>query len=369
MIYLTYNDQPSGIFTSQVTDVVNYLNAIGSKKVRLVALISVRQFRGNKTKIKSVCPGAIVLPMFPKASSWKLNLYTLYILCLFLKPDRIMARGVFATQLALKLRELKRTSKVIFDARGAYAAELNEYNVVSSPKLKQQISSLEKDALLRSDAQLAVSNALVEYWKKEYHFSGQNHVVIPCTLSRYFEFEFPTLEHIAELRTALLFDPSDIIYIYSGSSAGWQSFELVDDHLYRLMSSNASIKLIILAHNFDEKYKIYQHFRERLLVKHVTQQEVKNYLLAADHGILFREQSVTNLVASPVKYAEYLSCGLKVMISDNLGDYSSFSKEHNLLSGAVERTTYEEKKRIHELAMRFFLKIDYKQHYLRLLEH
>ena len=50
----------------------------------------------------------------------------------------------------------------------------------------------------------------------------------------------------------------------------------------------------------------------------------------ADYGYVFREQSVTNQVASPVKVAEYLSCGLKVLISENLGDYSSMIKENDL---------------------------------------
>ena len=53
MIYLTYNDLPSGIYYSQVTDVVNYLNSIQTKeKVRLVAFISIRGFFTNRKKIK-----------------------------------------------------------------------------------------------------------------------------------------------------------------------------------------------------------------------------------------------------------------------------------------------------------------------------
>ena len=45
---------------------------------------------------------------------------------------------------------------------------------------------------------------------------------------------------------------------------------------------------------------------------------------------MYRESSVTNQVASPVKIAEYLSCGLKIIISKNLGDYSEMIEKYNL---------------------------------------
>jgi hypothetical protein len=46
-------------------------------------------------------------------------------------------------------------------------------------------------------------------------------------------------------------------------------------------------------------------------------------------AILIRDDKVTNQVASPVKFAEYLAAGLQVLISPNIGDYSSFIKEYN----------------------------------------
>lgn len=57
--------------------------------------------------------------------------------------------------------------------------------------------------------------------------------------------------------------------------------------------------------------------------------EVFDYLSVADYGILFREQTVTNKVASPEKFAEYLSAGLKVLISEKLGDFSEFVEKNN----------------------------------------
>lgn len=369
MVYLTYNDNPSGIYSSQVIDVVNYINGFGGEQARLVALISARNFKANRQIIKKACPGAAVMPMFPKAKNWKLNIITLSLFFLFNPDKKIMARGPFATSLALKLKARGTVKKVIFDARGAYAAELNEYNVVQDSGIKASIRGIEKEVLLQADQRLAVSQALVDHWHKEFNYQGGAHVVVPCTLSRHFEFEFPTAVELAGIRQKLGYAPDDILFIYSGSSAGWQSFDLVDESMVRLMEQNKHVKLVILSGHFDERYRVIKQFKDRVLVTWLPQDQVKNYLLAADYGILYREQSVTNAVASPVKFAEYLSCGLKVMISDKLGDYSAFSAQQHCRykEDELARVPYSEKARIHALAPAYFYKSVYKPQYLQLI--
>src|SRR5690606_2328804 len=54
----------------------------------------------------------------------------------------------------------------------------------------------------------------------------------------------------------------------------------------------------------------------------VAQAQVAQYLAAADCGLLIRERTLVNQVASPVKFAEYLAAGVPVLISEGVGDYS-----------------------------------------------
>jgi len=367
LIYLTYNDSPSGIYTSQVIDVVNYLNTLGPQRVKLVALLSIRGFGANKAKIKAACPNATVLPMFPKARYWKVNRWLLYVLFLFKPTQGIVARGPFAAWLALDLRKRKRTKRVVFDARGAYTAELREYEVVQDASVKEAIEALEKEVLEQVDFRIAVSQALVDYWQREFGYRSNRHVVIPCTLSRHFEFEFPAEEKLSALRAEKNYKPDDIIFIYSGSAAGWQSFELVDRKLTALMEADARIRLIVLSKHFSGEYGVMQRFGERVQVLWLPEQEVKNYLLLSDYGILYREDTVTNQVASPVKFAEYLSCGLQVYISERLGDYSSFASEHGLQLQSPAVVSYARKRDIHALSARHFLKQSHKNAYLALI--
>lgn len=368
MIYLTYNDAPSGIYNSQVIDVVNYLNTFSGEKVTLVSVISIRKFSINRAKIKQRCPGAIVIPMIPKARFWRLNSIGLFLLTLFNKHKTIMARGPFAAGLALKLKYMGRCSKVIFDARGAYHAELTEYNVVEDKTIVAQIKQIESEAIHKADYRLAVSHALVNYWKDDYSYQQSNQVVIPCTLSDDFSSGFPTEQEIISKKEQFGYQKEDIIFIYSGSSAGWQSFSLVDEMMCEYLKQ-PNTKLIVLSNHFDSSYKVMQLFKDKISVLFVEPQHVKDYLLISDYGILFREQSITNQVASPVKFAEYVNCGLKVMISEHLGDYSEFvmNEKLGLNPGEVALVPYFEKIRIHQLSKHYFIKETYRDAYRLLL--
>ena len=73
MFYLTYAEPPSGVYYSQVTDVVKFLRSNCNAPLRLVAFISLHDFKGKKKLIKQQLPDAIVLPMLPKAPYWKFN--------------------------------------------------------------------------------------------------------------------------------------------------------------------------------------------------------------------------------------------------------------------------------------------------------
>ena len=324
IFYLTYNDLPSGIFSSQVIDVVNFFNSELKTNMKLVSFISIRSFFKNRKNIKNQLPSAIVLPMFPGVHRWRRNAFLLTLISLIKKPDAIIGRSVFATQLALHLKNKHRVKKVIYDGRGAITAEWKEYQVVTNTELVSTIFDLEKEAVLSSGFRIAVSEQLIQYWKREFNYEDTNHVVVPCTLNKIYEDVVISSNKIEHARHLIGLHKEDIAFIYSGSVAGWQSFNLVYDFIKPLLLNNKNVKLIFLAAKESTISKIENEFKSRVFCCHVKPVEVQEYLLAADYGLLIRENTITNQVASPVKFAEYLSCGLPVIISDKLGDYSEF---------------------------------------------
>ena len=78
--------------------------------------------------------------------------------------------------------------------------------------------------------------------------------------------------------------------------------------------------------------------------------------------MIIREESITNQVSSPVKFAEYLYAGLKIIISSNIGDYSKFVLDNDCgfldsqCKMNLEKVTKNEKKFNSELALINFSK-------------
>ncbi|MBA2611565.1 MAG: hypothetical protein H0U95_06315 [Bacteroidetes bacterium] len=373
IFYLTVNEAPSGIFSSQVIDVVKFLNTNFDTKARLLAFISLRGYFVNRAKIKQELPNAIVLPMYPKMQNWEKNKFLFGIICWAYKTKMIIARSVIASKLALVIRDKNKAIKVIYDGRGAIEAEWREYKVVTDTSLLTVISAYEREVILNSDFRIAVSSALVNFWKSDYSYKDTKHVVIPCTLNAAFEKINITGNAILEKRKELKVDVNDTVFVYSGSVAGWQSFNLLVSFIEPILKKSNSNKMVFFSPadpNLDQLKKL---FPGQVICKHLKPEHVTNYLIVGDYGLLIRENSITNKVASPVKYAEYLASGLKVILSDGLGDYSQLSVEKNwgfIFKGSndiIIKPTLSEKQKISSEAIQFFSKQNYKEQYKQLI--
>ncbi len=66
---------------------------------------------------------------------------------------------------------------------------------------------------------------------------------------------------------------------------------------------------------------------EAVTVFAAAHDEVPALLNAADVGLLLRRPDPVNAVASPTKLAEYLACGLPVLVSEGIGDASDLVRE------------------------------------------
>lgn len=371
LLYLTYNDQPSGVYWSQVTDVVEHLNTLGAGKVKLVALVSGRDFLKTRRAIKAHSPSALVLPMVPTMRRWKKNTAILGWVCRFMKPSGIICRGPFATWMALRMRDRGLTKKVCFDGRGAYAAEWEEYRIIDDDALIAQFRPLENEAVNQSDFRIAVSQALVDHWRERYGYEDDAHVVIPCTLGKQIEQAHtsrltPHTPHLA---------PRPVRLVYSGSTAGWQSFDLLKGFLTRVMDAQPNVHVLFLSKRDANNSALEAAYPGRVEVKWLDHARVSEALAECDYGIMLRERTITNQVASPTKFAEYLSSGLRVITNEGLGDFSALVKEHDL--GLVveedkplpplKQLTSTERERLRAFAVQHFTKSAYGRDYRRIL--
>lgn len=371
IFYLTFNDAPSGIYSSQVIDVAKFIRHDLESEIKLIAFISLRKYFQNRKKIKAELGDSIVVPMFPRIQNWRLNVHSLKLLRAFYKPKLIIGRSVLATQLAFGIKQSN--TKIVYDGRGAIASEWLEYKVVSDLSMLSQIKELERECVINSDFRIAVSQSLVSYWNETYNFESKNFVVIPCTLNKAFINQTINLDSIESVRSELGFGQNDVVFVYSGSLAGWQSLNLINTFIQNRFSLNDNYKLLFLSESNKDIENIVAKYPRRVLCKALTPHKVPFYLQGADYGFLVREESITNKVASPVKFAEYLACGLKVIISDGIGDYTQMVSEENFgmnlkdIPEKMKRPTIDEKISLSLRAKELFAKSNYKNEYTRVL--
>ena len=96
----------------------------------------------------------------------------------------------------------------------------------------------------------------------------------------------------------------------------WQNFTVIEK------LGKLNIKILNL---LKSKFKAYN-----IISKFVDNNEIYKYLSAADIGFIWREESVTNKVASQVKFSEYICCGLLVISNSNVDLITSFVKEYKI---------------------------------------
>ncbi|RLS36157.1 MAG: hypothetical protein DWH79_00070 [Planctomycetota bacterium] len=326
ILYLTHNDSPSGVYWGQVTDVVRFLNSIDGPPVRLVALVSGRTYRSSRRQIRDHCRDAWVIPQAPSISRWWANAATLAGVCAWTRPSGIICRGPFAADLALGMRRRRLTKRVCFDGRGAYAAETEEFLAPGNEPWMQTVKRLEHDAIHSSDFRLAVSRALVEYWRSHYDYAGEAQVIIPCTVS------VPTDQSMASstVQSAPAVALRGPRLVFSGGAAGWQSLGSLQPLLLNLLETQPNLSVLFLSRPDSGIAALAQRYPGRVDSRWVTVDKVHGELSGCDVGVMVRDDAVTNRVASPVKFAEYLSAGLRILISDHLGDYSDLVRRHEL---------------------------------------
>lgn len=316
-LYFTFGESYSGIFRSQVIDVVRHMNHELNVDVALFSILPMRLWSRQQSIIRKDLKRATVwsaLPFQGRFFLWRWHAVFLGLYVLLSGRRYLICRGALATKMALDLKRVGIVKSVVYDGRGAMAAEHEEYQIYQ-PKIGVQVENLERTAVIDSDHRIAVTDALADYWRDRFDFSGQ-YSKIPCTLSSSWK-RSDEVWNAGRLRARekLGVSVNDIVLLYSGSSAGWQSFDLLLSELERALNSSPRIQVLLMCPETLEIEAFIARWPDRIRRMFVAPSEVLNWISSADVGMILREGTVTNSVAMPTKFAEYLAAGLHLVLT------------------------------------------------------
>ena len=244
----------------------------------------------------------------------------------------IFSRALIGPEISY-LRKITKCKLIfIFDARAATAEEKkysaikqNEYTPGKANRIAG-ILNLENRTISEADKVFSVSDILTSYFVKTMSCTASKFFKYPC-LSDSDKFFFDTSLR-ERTRNDLGLTDKTLVFIYSGGiKASWHMAGSMFKFFNEMQKCNQNVKILLLTKDTSvvERYLLqYPGLRSRIISLYVNNNEVFKYLNAADFGILFRENTIMNNVASPTKFAEYMLCGLPVIISEGVGDYSSY---------------------------------------------
>ena len=256
---------------------------------------------------------AIALPQKLQVKLHKLEVKRIQQLIERANVDLLICRNAPACFLAMQAKALLRQNapQICYDGRGALKAEAEEYGVYPKHLIPHLIQA-EKSSVLESDHRIAVSEELVAWWKSEYGYASEKHSIIPTTISTKHQ-NFDPAIHRKEWREKFGFITEDIVMAFAGGKADWQGLDFWLPHMYDWLDNMPNLKLLLLTPENSSIKEIRNKFPNRVVNTFVPHRDVLKALSAGDYGILWRNTSTTNVVASPTKLSEYVQAGLTVV--------------------------------------------------------
>ncbi|EOW9106841.1 hypothetical protein ACN1SU_002879, partial [Vibrio cholerae] len=234
------------------------------------------------------------------------------------------------------LKKYGLNKKVIVDVRGALVNEISEISGNPLYKfLSNQILLTERKIFKSADYLFFVSENMLNHFSGLYEFNRSNTEIFPTLVNDDY---FKIMPDMREKLRASMDINDKFVYVYSGGVSYWQKLENILFAYKDLTLKSDDYFLLILTTDENEVKKIINSIglnENTYCIKSLRYEEVGSYLNAGDAGLIIRDDSVVNYVASPTKVNEYISCGLKIVDNlDCLGnkEYTASRWVNNFLS-------------------------------------
>lgn len=224
-------------------------------------------------------------------------------------------RGEMTAWHLSRIIESRFHKNIIPDIRGTSIEEIVEFYDMN--KIQKFVKTYNNKLALQSLNKFAkisvVSGSLKEYVVNNYNVNPEKIFITPSLAGQDFTFNEQLRKKV---RNQLNLNEKDLLIVFSsGGTANWQN----NDPLNWL--ADKGFKVLNLSK------KEIRHIN--IINKFVSYSKMPQYLNAADAAIIWRDKSIVNKAASPVKFSEYVCCGLPVIANKNVKMISEFILENN----------------------------------------
>ena len=315
LIYFCY--KIDSVFNSQVLELLNKLNDTEAFK-EIFLFLGIRN-DSEKQKFLNEKLNKIRIVFFKSYPNYPIfNFFIRKELAKVLDGYNINGESIFHTRGELlswhlsKILDSKYWHKILPDIRGTRVEEIKEFSNFSSIQKFLKIWNHKKALkfLKQFDKVSTVSEALSKYLINNYKTDSRNIVITPSLAGINCKFD---LRQRIQIRKELNLNEKDIVIVFSsGGTALWQNNDVLK------ILANKGIQML----NLSKK----EISHKNVINRFVEYDKVPAYLNAADIAIIWRDKSIVNEVASPVKFSEYICCGLPVIANNSVTMIADYIK-------------------------------------------
>ncbi len=247
--------------------------------------------------------------------------------------DLVILSGANILNLVDIIKKVNNNLLVFADIHGAFE-ELIEFpaerkvKAIAQKMFYKYVKKVENTYIRKFDHILAVSESLKRYLVSQYHVECNRIHIVPCSIEQVCLDVEKAKKQRSLAREKYGIADDEKLFIYSGGVSKWQCIEETVQMFQKICEEcEGKSKLLILS---GSKAIISQYASEKIVIDSLEASEVAKTLLAGDYAFLLRANYVTNNVAYPNKFLEYVSAGLKVVTTPFVDDVAEAVRKYNL---------------------------------------
>jgi len=238
------------------------------------------------------------------------------------RPGPVLARNLFGATVAYLATRGIRGAGYVVDLRGHSGAELEMAGWMRGDGLKARLFyRWERFLLENARAVLCVSQPLAQYVRSSTRRTPLCYVIPSCLDQVLAE----QLEHRLNQPYDSTARSEGPVLAYAGTVTNWNVLPPMLSLFMRVRATFPRARFLCLTPHKAKAEEAFQSFgisSDCYSIEHVPHEDMLSTLEIADVGLLLREPSPVNRVASPIKAAEYLAAGLPLIATDGIGDLS-----------------------------------------------